>query len=150
MSIRMIVQLVVFVAPIAAFSAEPLTGVDSAQATQGLFDFCAKDSSCTSRSIVAIPNRLGDAAPCVQSSVDNKSVQMGGRLYYIYSYKNRCAFDAFVNLRINNRWDTSVGSIRKGSDVTVSVMYEGTSGNQPTTIMLCKSANGPKDEAFCK
>lgn len=150
MNIGKIAPLLLLGTSIGAFSAEPMTGVDSAQATQGLYEFCAKDSSCTSRSIVAIPNRLGDAAPCVQSSIDNKNVLMGGRLYYIYSYKSGCNYDAWVNLRINNQWITNVGTIKKGADVTVSVMYSSGSGNQPTTIMLCQSPNGPKDEFFCK
>ena len=150
MNARKTVSLFLLGVPIAVLSAEPMTGVDSAQASQGLLSFCAKDSSCTSQSIVAIPNRLGDAATCVQSSVENKRVAMGGRLYYIYSYKNVCSFDAWVNLRIQNKWDTEVGSIKKGADVTVSVMYESGSGQQPTSIMLCKSSNGPKDESTCK
>ena len=150
MTTRQTAMLLLLLGPISAFSAEPMTGVDSAEGTQGMLSFCAKDSSCTSQSIVAIPNRLGDAATCVQSSVDNKRVLMGGRLYYIYGFKNRCNFDAWVNLRINNRWDTQVGSIKKAADVTVSVMYESELGDQPTTIMVCKSPNGPKDELSCK
>ena len=136
--------------PLAAWSAAPMTGVDSAQATQGMLNFCAKDPSCTSQSIVAIPQRLGDAAPCVQSSLDNKRVNMGGRLYYIYSYKNGCTYDAYVNLRLNNKWDRDVGRISKGANVTVSIMYEEGTGFQPTTIMLCKSPGGPSDEISCK
>ena len=72
------------------------------------------------------------------------------RLYYIYRYKNGCSFDVYVNLKLNNAWDDSVGKMQRGQDVTVSVMYDAASGNEPTAIMLCKSSSGPKGDLFCK
>jgi hypothetical protein len=130
--------------------AQPIVGVDLTEHANLVRQACARDSSCRTDSILAVTNRTGNAATCVTSTLENTTLLFSNpRFYLLYGYRSTCSFPSTVHAKINNKWYEDVGTIRPGTNATLSLLYEASTGRGPSVVMFCRPPGTPRDDLTC-